>query len=71
MVFGGYSHTWRGAKASIYPRPNSKVYGCVWKLDSNESDSLDAQEPEHKKIIGKSSNSCLQVHKRLQYLYIA
>ena len=70
MTFGGYSHAWRGAKASIYPRQDSQVYGCVWKLDSSESDSLDAQEPEHKKIIGALSNGRFDVCKSVQCLYI-
>ncbi|XP_035826518.1 gamma-glutamylcyclotransferase isoform X2 [Aplysia californica] len=35
---------WHGAGATIEPKEGSYVMGCVWEIDEDQTDNLDAQE---------------------------
>jgi gamma-glutamylcyclotransferase len=44
LAFGGYSHRWRGAVASIVPEPGSRVEGLIYRIDAPELAALDRHE---------------------------
>ena len=43
-IFSGYSGTWNGAVASIWPDPKRKVYGSIVKMTKTEIKKLDRYE---------------------------
>ena len=43
-IFSGYSGTWNGAVASIWPDPKKKVYGSIVKMTKTEIKKLDQYE---------------------------
>lgn len=52
LGFGGYSHQWRGAAATIFTSVDDHVWGVVWKVNSVDSKHLDQQEHEYHRLIG-------------------
>ncbi|CCD61561.1 gamma-glutamylcyclotransferase [Caenorhabditis elegans] len=44
LEFANYSERWQGALATIKEAEGKEVWGCVWKMPNEYSDSLDEQE---------------------------
>lgn len=46
-VFGGWSHNWEGAVASLTSHPRGRVYGLLMKLNAQEIERLNKFEGRH------------------------
>ncbi|XP_059488222.1 gamma-glutamylcyclotransferase-like [Neocloeon triangulifer] len=44
LDFAGFSRRWGGAVATIEPEEGTHMWGAVWKMDTDQIDSLDRQE---------------------------
>lgn len=51
LGFYGTSTLWHGSYATVYKTsPDAKVFGCVWRLKMEDSQSLDLQEIGYRRI---------------------
>lgn len=50
LGFYGTSKFWQGAAATIYPSIGDKVFGCIWRLSIEDSESLDYQERRYRRF---------------------
>jgi gamma-glutamylcyclotransferase (GGCT)/AIG2-like uncharacterized protein YtfP len=44
LAFGGFSHRWGGAVASVVPEPGARVQGLLYRITSPELGNLDRHE---------------------------
>lgn len=54
LEFANYSARWQGALATLVESPGKEVWGCVWKMPNEYSDSLDEQEKGYHRLMGES-----------------
>ncbi|CAI2343921.1 unnamed protein product [Caenorhabditis sp. 36 PRJEB53466] len=51
LEFANYSRRWQGALATVIEEPGKEVWGCVWKMPMEYSDSLDEQEGGYHRLM--------------------
>ncbi|KAF7635180.1 hypothetical protein Mgra_00005466 [Meloidogyne graminicola] len=71
LSFFDYSHRWKGAIASVNPKENSRVLGCIWKVPYSQLEVLDRQEIGYHRlnVQVESHYSLGQVYDCLTYQY--
>ncbi|EGT46118.1 hypothetical protein CAEBREN_30564 [Caenorhabditis brenneri] len=51
LEFANHSSRWQGALATVIEENGKEVWGCVWKMPNEYSDSLDEQEKGYHRLM--------------------
>jgi gamma-glutamylcyclotransferase (GGCT)/AIG2-like uncharacterized protein YtfP len=70
LTFGGFSHKWRGAVASIRRAPGEQVHGVLYRLPSEELAALDRFEGHPHSYVRESRFVITKDSRRLATVYV-